>query len=89
VEKGKAYGRDIKASNRTWEIRPSGIIGGLGKRGHGGIVKPPRNRKGESGNPPPKATASEFYPNHLPPSQVSPAQYRPRQPESADCHDAP
>ena len=41
-------------------------------------MKPPRNRKGESGNPPPKATASEFYPNHLPPSQVSPAQYRPR-----------
>jgi hypothetical protein len=27
--------------------------GGLGKRGHGGIVNPPRNRKGEAGNPPP------------------------------------
>jgi hypothetical protein len=26
--KGKAHGRDTKASNRTWEIRPSGIIGG-------------------------------------------------------------
>src|ERR1700724_3185618 len=25
---GKAHGRDAKASNRTWEIRPSGIIGG-------------------------------------------------------------
>jgi hypothetical protein len=62
--KGKAPGRDTKASNRTWEIRPSGIIGGLGKRGHGGIANPPRNRKGESGSPPPKAYASEFYPNH-------------------------
>jgi serine/threonine protein kinase len=46
------------------EIRPSGIIGGLGERGHGGIVNPPRNRKGESGSPLPKASASEFYPNH-------------------------
>src|SRR5271169_6032097 len=27
--------------------------GGLGKRGYGGIVNPPRNRKGEAGNPPP------------------------------------
>jgi hypothetical protein len=26
---GKAHGRNAKASNRTWEIRPSGIIGGL------------------------------------------------------------
>jgi hypothetical protein len=31
---------------------------------NGGIVNPPRNRKGESGNPLPKANASEFYPNH-------------------------
>jgi hypothetical protein len=60
---GKACGRHAKTSNRTWEIRPSGIIGGLGKRGHGGIVNSPRNRKGESVNPPPKANASEFYPN--------------------------
>src|SRR5271167_2190333 len=29
--KGKAHGRDAKASNRTWEIRPSGIIGGPSK----------------------------------------------------------
>lgn len=29
----------------------------------GGIVNPPRNRKGERGNPPPTANASEFYPN--------------------------
>ena len=27
-------------------------------------MNPPRNRKGESGNPPPNANASEFYPNH-------------------------
>jgi hypothetical protein len=28
VAKGKAPGREAKASNQTWEIRPSGIIGG-------------------------------------------------------------
>ncbi len=28
VVNGKAYGRDAKTSNRTWEIRPSGMIGG-------------------------------------------------------------
>jgi hypothetical protein len=28
AEDGKAYIRNAKASNRTWEIRPSGIIGG-------------------------------------------------------------
>jgi hypothetical protein len=61
---GKVHGRNAKTSNRTWEIRPSGIIGGLGERGQGGIVNPPRNRKGESGSPLPKANASEFYPNH-------------------------
>jgi hypothetical protein len=27
-------------------------------------VNPPRNRKGETGNPPPTAGASDFYPNH-------------------------
>lgn len=43
VAKGKAHGREIKASDRTWEIRPSGIRGGLGKRHHGGIVNPLRN----------------------------------------------
>jgi hypothetical protein len=26
--KGKSHGRDAKTSNLTWEIRPSGIIGG-------------------------------------------------------------
>jgi len=26
-------------------------------------VNPPCNRKGKSGNPPPKVNASEFYPN--------------------------
>src|SRR5215510_71382 len=60
---GKAHSRQAKTSNRTWEIRPSGMIGGFGKRGHGGIVNPPRNRKGETGNPPPTANASDFYPN--------------------------
>ena len=28
VANGEAHGRNAKASNRTWEIRPSGIIGG-------------------------------------------------------------
>ena len=63
VADGKAHQRKAKTSNRTWETRPSGMIGGLGKRGHGGIVNPPRNRKGEPGNPPPTVRASEFYPN--------------------------
>src|SRR5580700_8643081 len=64
LAKGKACGRDAKASNRTWEIRPSGIIGGLRKRSHGGNAIPTRNRKSGLGNPPPTAGASEFYPNH-------------------------
>ena len=64
VADGKAHQRNAKTSNRTWETRPSGMIGGLGKRGHGGIVIPPRNRKGGPGNPLPTVRASEFYPNH-------------------------
>ena len=28
TEGGETYGRKAKVSNRTWEIRPSGIIGG-------------------------------------------------------------
>jgi hypothetical protein len=28
ISLGKVHGRKAKASNRTWEIRPSGIIGG-------------------------------------------------------------
>ena len=28
ISLGKVQGRKAKASNRTWEIRPSGIIGG-------------------------------------------------------------
>ena len=57
VAEGKAHGRNAKASNRTWEIRPSGIIGGPRKRSYGGIVNPSRNRKGEDGNPPPSRPA--------------------------------
>jgi hypothetical protein len=52
---GKAHGRQAKVSSRTREIRLSGILGGLGKRDHGGIVNPPRNRKGETGNPSPES----------------------------------
>ena len=40
-----------------------GLSGGLGKRGHDGKVNPPRNRKGEAGNPPSTTGALEFYPN--------------------------
>jgi hypothetical protein len=40
-----------------------GLSGGLGKRSHGGNVNPPRNRKGEAGNPPSKTGALELYPN--------------------------
>src|SRR6266516_1373504 len=39
-----------------------GLLGGLRKRGYGGIVTPPRNRKSEDGNPPPTAGAPELYP---------------------------
>jgi len=57
------------ASNRTWETRPYGIIGGpslakLGKRRQGGNVNPPCNRKSRSGNPPPTAIAPYFYQRH-------------------------
>jgi len=40
-----------------------GLSGGLGKRGHDGNVHPPRNRKGEAGNPPSPTGALELYPN--------------------------
>ncbi len=42
----------------------TGLSGGLGKRGHGGNVNPPCNRKGEAGNPPPTTGAPELYPDH-------------------------
>jgi hypothetical protein len=46
----------VMIANRTREIRPSGMtMGASGNVGHGGIVTPPRNRKGEPGNPPPIA----------------------------------
>jgi len=46
----------VMVANRTREIRPSGMkTGASGNVGHGGIVTPPRNRKGEPGNPPPIA----------------------------------
>ena len=35
---GKAHGRNAMVPNRTWENRPSGIIGGPAKRSQGGIV---------------------------------------------------
>src|SRR5260370_21090534 len=66
VANGKAHGRNAKASNRTWELRPSGIIGGLRKRSHGGNENPTRNRKSGLGNPSPTAGASELYPNQSP-----------------------
>src|SRR5256885_7802338 len=50
----EGHPRKARASNRTREIRPSGIIGGLGKRRHGGTVNPSCNRKSRNGNPPPK-----------------------------------
>jgi hypothetical protein len=50
-EEGKAYGGKAKTSNRTGEIPPSGIIGGHGKRRHGGNENPSCNRKSRNGNP--------------------------------------
>ena len=66
AEEGKAHNGHAKGSNRTREIWPSGIIGGGGKRGHGGTVHPPRNRKSELCNLPPKVGAPDLYPNKLP-----------------------
>src|SRR6516162_11261797 len=64
AEVGKVQGRIMaETPNRTWENWLSGIIGGLRKRGHGGNVHPPCNRKSEEGNPPPTAGAPELYPN--------------------------
>lgn len=63
--KGKAYGRDIKASN-LGDPTVQDYRGGLRKRGHGGNENPTRYRKSELGNPPPTAGASEFYPNQNP-----------------------
>src|SRR5215472_2875940 len=40
-----------------------GLSGGLGKRGYGGNVNPPCNRKGRNGNPPPTTGAPELYPD--------------------------
>ena len=41
----------------------TGLSGGLWKRSYGGNENPTRNRKCGLGNPPPKAGASELYPN--------------------------
>jgi hypothetical protein len=57
--------KKAKVSNWTWETRPSRIIGGLGKRSHGGTVNPSRNRKDGTGNPPPTAGAPELHPNRI------------------------
>ena len=40
--------------------------GAFGTVGHGGNEIPPRNRKSETGNPPPTAGAPELYPNEEP-----------------------
>jgi len=48
-------------------------LGGLRKRGYGGIVTPPRNRKSEDGNPPPTAGAPELYPNQTATVRVTPS----------------
>jgi hypothetical protein len=61
---GKDHGRKAKASNRTMgnpAVRH--YRGAFGTVSHGGNEIPPRNRKSETGNPPPTAGAPEFYPN--------------------------
>jgi hypothetical protein len=40
-----------------------GSQGGLGRRDHGGAGNPPRNRKSETGNPPPTVRALQIYPD--------------------------
>ena len=42
----------------------TGLSGGLGKRGYGGNVNPPYNRKGKAGNPLPTTLAPELYPDN-------------------------
>jgi hypothetical protein len=54
-------GQDSKPDLGEPAVR--GLSGGLGKRGHGGNVNPPRNRKGESGNARLQQNALELYPN--------------------------
>ena len=48
-----------------------GLQGGLGKRGHGGTVNPPCNRKGKAGNPPPSTGAPELYPDPVQIAQLA------------------
>jgi hypothetical protein len=43
-----------------------GIVGGHWRRGDGGIVTPPCNRKSTAGNPPPKVGAPVLYPTGVP-----------------------
>jgi len=46
LRSGAELRRKAKPPNRTREIRPSGMTtGAVGNISHGGIVKPPRNRK--------------------------------------------
>ena len=48
-----------------------GLQGGLGKRGHGGTVNPPCNRKGKAGKPPPSTGAPELYPDSVQIAQLA------------------
>jgi hypothetical protein len=56
-KKGQGFKPDHGKSGRP------ALWGGLRKRGHGGNAIPRRNRKSETGNPPPTAGAPELYPN--------------------------
>jgi len=66
---------NLTKSGRPKEDRPglrtvpgksgcTGLSGGLGKRGYGGNVNPPYNRKGKAGNPLPTTLAPELYPDN-------------------------
>jgi hypothetical protein len=50
---GKVSWGNAKVKTGIGKSDLPGLQGGLGKRDVGGNVNPPRNRKGEAGNPPP------------------------------------
>src|SRR5215469_13033232 len=64
VAHGKAHQRKAKTSNRTSEIRPSGMIGGPRKTWPGRNCEPISQPKGRDWKPSTYSAVSEFYPDH-------------------------
>src|ERR1700756_479411 len=65
VANGKDHGRKAKASNRTWEIRPSGIIGGPREPyARVGLRTRPAIERAGTETPHLQRGAPVFYPNN-------------------------